>query len=108
MGSAESAMQVLSMWLMKNSWKVVPVTTNIKDECMSLPKPESQLAQIHDDEEIFATSLINRYAARSVSLQNICLSTFAVVYDVIQSSRQKKLKVSMKKKKCRTQKMIML
>ena len=59
----------------------------MKDECVSLPKPKSQLTQLHDDDEdVFATSLIDRYAARPLALQNICLATFAVTYDVIQSS----------------------
>ena len=59
------------MWLMKKSRKVVPATTNMKDECVSLPKPQSQLVQLHDDddEDVFATSLIDKYAARPVSLQ---------------------------------------
>ena len=62
----------------------------MKDECVSLPKPKSQLTQLHDDDEdVFAMSLIDRYAARPVSLQNICLATFAVTYDVIQSSTNK-------------------
>ena len=53
LGTPESAMQVLSMWLMKKSRKVIPVTTtSMKDECVSLPKPRSQLAQLHDDEDI--------------------------------------------------------
>ena len=57
---------------------------------MSLPKPQSQLAQLHDvDEDVFATSLIDRYGARPVSLQNMCLATFAVTYDVIQSTTKK-------------------
>ena len=78
------------MWLMKESRKVVSVSTSMKDECVSLPKPKSQLAQLHDDDEdVFATSLIDRYVARPVSLQNICLATFAVMYDVIQSSTNK-------------------
>ena len=90
LGAPESAMWVLSMWLMKKSRKVVPVTTSMKDEHVSLPKPQSQLAQLHDDDDgIFATSLIDRYAARPVSLQNMCLATFAVIYDVIQSSTKK-------------------
>ena len=71
------------MWLMKKSRKVVPVMTSMKDECVSLPKPQSQLAQLHDDEDVFATSLIDRYDARPVSFQNMCLATFAVTYDVI-------------------------
>ena len=73
---------------MKKSRKVVSVSTSMKDEHVSLPKLKSQLAQLHDDddEDVFATSLIDRYAARPISLQNICLDTFAVSYDVIQSS----------------------
>ena len=90
LGVPESAMWVLSMWLMKKSRKVVPVTTSMKDECASLPKPQSQLAQLHDDDkDVFATSLIDKYSARPVSLQNMCLATFAVTYDVIQSSTKK-------------------
>ena len=74
----------------EESREVVPVMTSIKDECVSLPKPQSQLAQLHDDDEdIFATSVIDRYAARPVSLQNMCLATFAVTYDVIQSATKK-------------------
>ena len=47
---------------MKKSRKVVPVTTSMKDECVSLTKPQSQLAQLHGDEEdVFTTSLIDRY-----------------------------------------------
>ena len=37
----------------------------------------------------FATSLIYRYAARSLSLQNMCLATFAFTYDIIQSTTKK-------------------
>ena len=58
-------------------------------EHVSLPKPKSQLTQLHDDDEnVFATSVIDRYAARPLALQNICLATFAVMYDVIKSSTQ--------------------
>ena len=50
-------------------------------------KPKSQLIQLHDhDKDVFATSVIDRYAARPLALQNICLATFAVMYNVIQSS----------------------
>ena len=37
----------------------------------------------------FATGSIDRYVARPVSLQNMCLTTFAVTYDVIQSATKK-------------------
>ena len=89
LGASESAMGVLSMWLMKKSRKVVSVSTSMKDNHVSLPKPKSQLAQLHDDDEdVFATSVIDRYAARPLALQDICLATFAVMYDVIKSSTQ--------------------
>ena len=42
-----------------------------------------------DDEDIFATSVIDRYAARPVSLQHMCLATFVDTSDVIQSSTKK-------------------
>ena len=78
------------MWLMKKSRKVVPVTTSMKDEHVSLHKQHSQQAQLHDDDEdVFTTSLIDRYVARPVSLQNMCSAIFAVTYLVIQSSTQK-------------------
>ena len=75
------------MWLMMKSRKVVSVSTSMKDECVSLPKSKSQLTQLHDnDEDVFVTSIIDRYAARPCALQNICLATFAVMHDVIQST----------------------
>ena len=53
-------MQVLSMWLIKKSRKVVTVSTYMRDECVSLPKSKSQLAQLQgDDEDVFATSVID-------------------------------------------------
>ena len=77
------------MWLMKKSRKVVSVSTSMKDKCVSLPKPKSQLAQLHDDDEdVFATSVIDRYVARPLAFQDICLGTFAIMYDIIQSSTQ--------------------
>ena len=61
------------MWLMKKSRKIVSVSTSMKDEQINLPIPKSQLMQLHDDDEDgFATSLIDRYAARPLALQNIC------------------------------------
>ena len=90
MGAPESVMQMLSMWLMKKSGKVALVSTSMIDEHVSLPKSKSQLAQSHDDDEdVFATSLTDRYAARPFVLQNMCLATFTVTYDVIQSSTNK-------------------
>ena len=71
------------MWLMKKSRKVTPVNTDMQADRVSLPKSQIQLTQLHDDDEdVFATSLIDRYAARPQSLQNMCLAKFAVNYEV--------------------------
>ena len=80
------------MWQMKKRKEgCISVFTSMKDEHVSLPKPKSQLTHLHDDDEdVFATSLIDRYAARPLALQNICLATFAVTYDIIQSSTKTK------------------
>ena len=90
-GAPESAMQVLSMWLMKKSRKVISVNTNMKDECVSLLKTQQQLAQIDDDdydENVFATSTIDRYADRPAILGNMCLATFTVNYNVTQANNE--------------------
>ena len=84
-GAPESAMRVLSMWLMKKSREVKSVNTNMKDECVSWPKTQQQLAQINDDENVFATSTIDRYAARSPILGSMCLAKVAVNYNVTQA-----------------------
>ena len=61
----------------------------MKDEHVSLPKTQWQLAQMDDDDEnVFATSIIDRYAARPPILVNMCLATFAVNYDVAQANNE--------------------
>ena len=52
----------------------------MKDEHVSLPKTQQQLAQMDDDDNVFATSTIDRYAARPPILGNMCLAKFAVNY----------------------------
>ena len=88
-GAPESAMQVLSMWLMKKSRKVSSVNTNMKDEHVSLPETQWQLAQMDDDDDdVFSTSIINRYAAGPPILVNMCLATFAVNYNAAQADNE--------------------
>ena len=70
-GLPESVMRILSMWFMQKSRKVVQVNTNMKAERVSLPKPTYKLCELDDDDEdVFATSIIDRYAAHDqISLQ---------------------------------------
>ena len=39
-----------------------------------------------EEEDVFGTSVIDRYAARPPILVNMCLATFAVNYDVAQAN----------------------
>ena len=82
-GGPESAMRVLSLWLMKKSRKVTNVNTDMQEERVSLPKSQTQLAQMDDD--VFATSIVDQYSAHPDSLNNMCLATFAVNYNVCYS-----------------------
>ena len=80
-GAPESAMWVLSLWLMKKSRKVTNVNTDMQEEHVSLPKSQTQLAQM----DVFATNIIDQYSACPDSLNNMCLATFAVNYNVCYS-----------------------
>ena len=90
----ESAMQILSMWLIKKSRKVTCVNTEMKEQRVSLPKSQEQLSQLSDDDEnVFATSVIDRYSARPQEVKQMCLAKFAVNYEVSSSSGNETLEV---------------
>ena len=58
----------------------------MKDEFVSQPKTQQQLAQMDvDDDDAFATSKIDIYAARLPILGNMCLAKLAVNYNVTQA-----------------------
>ena len=57
--------------------------THMQQERVSLPKSQTQLAQMDDD--VFATSIVDRYSACPDSLNNMCLATFAMNYNVCYS-----------------------
>ena len=58
----------------------------MKDEHVSLPKSKAQLALLYDDDDVFATGLIDRYVARPDMLPDMCLAKFAVTFDVASNS----------------------
>ena len=58
----------------------------MQEECVSLRKSQTQLAQMDDDDyDVFATSIVDRYSACPDSLNSMCLATFAVNYNVCYS-----------------------
>ena len=81
-GMPESVMRLNSMWLIKKSRKVVYVNGAMKEDRVSLPKTGKDLEVMADDDEnIFMTSIHDRYAARPDSLNDMCLACFSVNYD---------------------------
>ena len=87
LASPETAMRVLSMWFMKKSRKVTSVNTDMQEEHISVPKNYEQLSQLDDDDDnVFATSIIDQYGARPDNLKEMCLAKFAVNYDVISTT----------------------
>ena len=80
----EAAMRILSMWLMKKSRKVTFVNSNMCDDRISLPKNNKTLGDMDEDEEnVYMTSIHDRYASRPDLLNDMCLAKFAVNYEPV-------------------------
>ena len=74
----ETAFRLLSMPLKRQSRKVVFINTDPKNERATMTKPMSAINSLEDDDEdLYQISLIDRYAARPDSLENMCLAEFA-------------------------------
>ena len=77
------------MWLIKKSRKGTFVCTNYKEQRVSIPKSKEKLKEMEDDDEdIFMTSIHDRYAARPNDKEAMCLAKFAVSYDVVCSQNK--------------------
>ena len=77
----EAVYRILSLPLKQLSRKVVFINTASKEERVSLLKPIIQIEGMKgESEDIFPTSLIDRYAARPDTLSDICLAEFAANY----------------------------
>ena len=77
----EAAYRLLSLPLKRASRKVVFVNTAPKEKRVSMLKPMSVLKDMDDDaENIFCTSLMDRYASRPHELENMCMAEFAATY----------------------------
>ena len=77
----ETVFRLLSMPLKRQSRTVVFINTDPKKERATLTKPMSAINSLEDDDEdLYQTSLIDRYAARPDSLENMCLAEFAANY----------------------------
>ena len=81
LSAQEAVYRMLSLPLKTLSRTVVFVSTDTKDKRTYLFKPKHVLDDMDDDsEDIYMTSLIDRYAARPDSLDDMCLAEFAANY----------------------------
>ena len=82
-GAPKSVMRLHSMWLLKKKGKVTFVSSNCKDERISLPKYHDKIEQTDKDVAIFMTSLNDQYAAHAGLCENVCFAKFDVIYDTL-------------------------
>ena len=77
----EEVYRILSLPLKQPSRKVVFVNTDFKKHRVGILKKEVMLQALDDDDEdIYQTSLIDRYAACPPVLDDMCLAEFAANY----------------------------
>ena len=87
LSAQEAAYRILSLPLKQLSRTVVFINTSPKQDRVTMLKPTRQLNQMEDESEnIYLTSLIDRYAARPDSLDSLCLAEFAANYSYTASS----------------------
>ncbi len=80
----EAVYRILSLPLKQISRKVVFINTASKEDRVSLLKPIIKIKDMEDEsEDIFQTSMIDRYAARPNTLSDLCLAEFAANYTTV-------------------------
>ena len=77
----EAVYRLLSFPLFKSSFSTVFVPADLPSKRVTFLKPVSMTNAMEDEEEdIFATSMLDRYIARPNNLQECCLAHFAISY----------------------------
>ena len=77
----EAVYRALSMHLRKCSRSVVFVHTDVPERQIGLLLPQDVLQDKDaDDEDVRCKNMIDRYVARPISLEHICLADFVSVY----------------------------
>ena len=79
----EAAMRILSLPMKRLSRNVTFINTDSMENRTAILKPKAVIeAMDNDDEDIFQSNIICRYAVRPVILENVCLASFAANYSV--------------------------
>ncbi|VDI08177.1 Hypothetical predicted protein [Mytilus galloprovincialis] len=88
----EAVYRLLSFPLFKSNFSTVYVPADRPEKRICLLKPISSVKDKEDeDEDVYQTSILDRYAARPTKLENLCLAKFSIWYTYDNS--KKKVKV---------------
>ena len=78
----EAVYRVLSMPLRRSSRAVKYINTNPREDRVSIMLPQNKIQEMEDeDEDVFASSIIDKYAARPTALDDKCVAWFAANYE---------------------------
>jgi len=84
----EAAYKLLSLYLKKMSRKVIFVDSNDKNNRVRLSKPYEEIKnKKDDDQDLFFTSVHDKYASRPEHLEHMCLAEFATNYRSMSEQR---------------------
>jgi len=79
----EAVFRLLGLTMLSCSIKRVFVPTDLPQNRVRILKASKHLETLDpDSEDVYMTGLVQRYAARPPSLNNMCLADFAAEYDV--------------------------
>ena len=79
----EAAYRVLSLPLYYKSKKVVFISPHLEEKRDRVPKSVMEISKMEDEEEdIYETSIHDRYEARPKKLESMCLADFATWYEL--------------------------
>ena len=86
--SQEAAMRILSMPMKRLSRSVVFINTDPLPNRTAILKPKKVLETMDDDDEdVFQSNVVSRYALRPTSLESVCLAKFASNYAVTKNEK---------------------
>ena len=89
----EAVYRVLSLPLIRGSRQVIFVPTDLPENRTKLLKPLKIIKELDDDDEdLYMTGMLDKYADRPNTVENLCLADFAALYSYGEQPRESELK----------------
>ena len=88
----EAVYRVLSLPLIRGSRQVIFVPTDLPENRTKLLKPLKIIKELDDDDEdLYMTGMLEKYADRPNTVENLCLADFAALYSYGEKPRESEL-----------------